>query len=138
MDVGVEWLIDAIGCHSDLLVDADVLQGLCQEIIDGLGLHVVGEGRWHRFPPPGGMTAMYLLRESHLSLHTYPEFGIATFNLYCCRPRRRWDWEARLATLLGASRTLVREIVRGSAAWKNDENDASAESVPAWSQEPSP
>jgi S-adenosylmethionine decarboxylase len=115
MEVGVEWLIDATGCRSDLLADADVLRNVCEEIIDELGLHVVGEGLWHQFPPPGGITAMYLLKESHLSLHTFPENGIATFNLYCCRPRRRWEWEDRLAVLLGAAKTLVREIARGSA-----------------------
>ena len=72
------------------------------------------KGVWHQFPPPGGITALFLLTESHLSLHTYPESGIATFNLYCCRPRRRWEWEERLAALLGAKQIAVRRVVRGS------------------------
>lgn len=133
MDVGAEWLIDALGCSGDSLADADVLQRVCQDVIDELGLHVVGNGLWHRFPPPGGMTALFLLRESHLSLHTYPEHGIATFNLYCCRPRRRWNWEERLAILLGATQVVVRRVTRGSAAMAPDEI---TEAIPAFHQEP--
>lgn len=113
MDVGTEWLIDAYGCSSERLADPQVLQGLCQEILQGLGLHVVGQGHWHRFPAPGGVTALFLLTESHLSLHTYPEHGVATINLYCCRPRPRWTWEERLAHWLGATQTTVRQLVRG-------------------------
>ena len=114
MTVGTEWLIDAIGCRGNRLTDLDYLRGVCEEIITALDLHVVGQGHWHQFPPPGGVTAMWLLTESHLSLHTYPEKGIATFNLYCCRPRPPWDWEGRLRELLGASRVAIRRVVRGS------------------------
>ena len=93
MDVGTEWLIDAFGCRSDRLADVDFLHGVCDEIIAALDLHVVGQAQWRQFPPPGGITALCLLTESHLSLHTYPEKGVATINLYCCRPRPAWDWE---------------------------------------------
>ena len=63
---------------------------------------------------PGGITALCLLTESHLSLHTYPEKGVATINLYCCRPRPAWDWERRLRELLGARQVSVRLAVRGA------------------------
>jgi len=114
MEAGSEWIIDATGCRSDLLADAGFLCDVCEEIIDELDLHVVGEALWHQFPPPGGVTAMYLLTESHLTLHTFPENGTVTFNLYCCRPRRPWDWENRLAALLGATEVSVQKIVRGT------------------------
>jgi S-adenosylmethionine decarboxylase len=56
---------------------------------------------------------MYLLTESHLACHTYPEHGVATFNLHCCRARPRWAWEAVLQQALGATRVSVRELRRG-------------------------
>ena len=74
---------------------------------------MLGPGLWHRFPFPGGVTGLYLLTESHLACHTYPEHALATFNLYCCRPRPRWPWEQRLAEVLGAARVLVRCLPRG-------------------------
>jgi S-adenosylmethionine decarboxylase len=114
MDVGTEWLIDAFDCRRDRLADVDFLHGVCDEIIAALDLHVVGQAQWRQFPPPGGVTALCLLTESHLSLHTYPEKGVATLNLYCCRARPAWDWEGRLRELLGARQVSVRMAVRGS------------------------
>lgn len=115
MNVGTEWLIEAEGCRAERLSDPLILRRLCARIIDELGLCVVGTGMWHQFPGPGGVTGLFLLTESHLACHTYPESGVATFNLYCCRSRRRWPWQARLRRALGARRVTVRVAARGSA-----------------------
>lgn len=112
MNVGSEWLIDARGCDAGRLADLDGMRRLCERIIRELALKVIGSGQWHRFDGPGGVTGLYLLTESHLACHTYPELGVATFNLYCCRPRIRWSWEARLQEALGASGVTVRFITR--------------------------
>jgi S-adenosylmethionine decarboxylase len=116
LQVGTEWLVDAEGCRPDALRDAPLLRRLCEQILTTLELRTVGDGVWHQFPPPSGVTGLFLLTESHLACHTYPEIGLATFNLYCCRSRRRWPWEARLAELLGAARVTVRSVSRGCRA----------------------
>src|SRR5438132_9881566 len=90
---GTEWLVDALGCATERLRDESLLKDMCAEIIAALDLHVVGAGIWHRFPEPGGITGLYVLTESHLACHSYPELGLATFNLYCCRARREWPWQ---------------------------------------------
>jgi S-adenosylmethionine decarboxylase len=113
MRVGIEWLVDAEGCPADRLRDVQVLRRVCEQLIATLDLHVVGAGTWHQFPPPGGVTGLFLLTESHLACHTYPEVGVATFNLYCCRARPRWPWRQRLRALLGATRVTVRSTARG-------------------------
>jgi S-adenosylmethionine decarboxylase len=115
MKVGTEWLVDAEGCRAELLRDVCTLRRICEQIIAHLDLHVVGEGLWHQFPAPGGITALFLLTESHLTCHTYPESGLATFNLYCCRPRPCWPWQERLRQLLGATCVTVRAASRGAA-----------------------
>jgi S-adenosylmethionine decarboxylase len=56
---------------------------------------------------------MYLLTESHLTIHTFPEHRSATLNLYCCRARPTWDWETKLAEWLGATDVDVRSAERG-------------------------
>jgi len=113
MKVGTEWLVDADGCHAGLLRDVRGLRRVCEEIIADLDLHMIGEGLWHQFPTPGGVTGLFLLTESHLACHTYPESGLVTFNLYCCRPRPCWPWEERLRRLLGAQHVTVRATCRG-------------------------
>ena len=77
-----------------------------------LNLQVVGEMLWQQFPEPGGVTGLALLSESHLACHTYPEYGVATFNLYCCRARPEWPWAERLSEMLGARAVKVQAVER--------------------------
>jgi S-adenosylmethionine decarboxylase len=116
MNVGTEWLVDAEGCSAELLRDIETVRSVCEEVIADLGLRVVGDPMWHQFPQPGGVTGLYLLSESHLACHTFPETGLATFNLYCCRPRPPFAWEERLRALLNAGRVTVRTAARGAEA----------------------
>ena len=127
MGVGTEWLVDAEGCSAELLRDVEAIRGICDQIISDLDLRVVGEGRWHKFPHPGGVTGLFLLTESHLACHTYPELGVATFNLYCCRHRPDWPWENRLTRLLEASVVTVRVVLRGPNAANNNSHEAEPE-----------
>ncbi|HZS05969.1 MAG TPA: S-adenosylmethionine decarboxylase [Blastocatellia bacterium] len=114
MNGGVEWIIDAEGCAPEGLRQAAILKWICEMVIADLDLRVVGQPVWHSFPAPGGVTGLYLLTESHLACHTYPETGLATFNLYCCRPRRDWPWAERLGELLAAQSVSVRVVSRGA------------------------
>ena len=82
MSPGQEWIIDASECLVTRIDNVDSMRQLCDRIIQDLGLHVVGRPQWHQFPDPGGVKAMYLLSESHLTCHTYPEYRLATLNLY--------------------------------------------------------
>lgn len=109
---GTEWLVDAAGCRAEALCDAGLLREVFGRIVAELNLRVVGEGLWHKFPAPGGVTGLLLLSESHLACHTYPEFGVATFNLYCCRARPEWAWRERLGEMLGATEVSVRTVAR--------------------------
>jgi S-adenosylmethionine decarboxylase len=117
-----EWIIDAAGCAPHLLADVDHLQHICDAIVTGLELRVVGEPCWHRFPKradstaPGGATGLYLLAESHLTCHTFPEMRLAAFNLYCCRTLAPWDWNEFLRDRLDAATVVVRTVTRGLAA----------------------
>lgn len=109
---GTEWVIDARDCDPQRLREVSLIESLCRCVIEDLGLTVVGRPQLHAFPGPGGVTALYLLSESHLACHTYPEYAFATFNLYCCRRRPAWDWSRHLKTYLDAADTSVREIQR--------------------------
>lgn len=115
MEVGVEWLVDARGCAPERLRDARRIRAVLQRIIDALELRTIGDAIVHTFPEAGGVTALWMLTESHLACHTYPERSVATFNLYCCRPRARFDWAGELRELLGARDVTVRVEPRGGA-----------------------
>jgi S-adenosylmethionine decarboxylase len=113
---GAEWIVDAHGCQPDALRSQRVLEAVFGRAIRELGLQPVAPPVWHVFPGEGGVTGMVLLSESHLACHTFPESRFAAFNLYCCRPRSRWTWEATLGELLGAGEVQVRCEPRGIGA----------------------
>jgi S-adenosylmethionine decarboxylase len=127
MSLGTEWVVDASGCNAETLADIAHLRLLFDRIIRDLELHVVGEISWHQFPEPGGVTGLALLSESHLTCHTYPEFGAASFNLYCCRNRTTWPWERMLREMLGATEVNVRIFERLSYA-----KDTKLEEIGQW------
>jgi len=112
MNLGTEWLIDASGCDPIALADLDRLREIFERVIRDLELNVLGEIAWHQFDQPNGISGLALLSESHLTCHTYPEFRAATFNLYCCRNRTSWSWEATLKQMLGAEDVTVRVFER--------------------------
>jgi S-adenosylmethionine decarboxylase len=59
--------------------------------VQAFGLEKVGEA-YHAFPADesgaGGFTAVLALTESHLSIHTWPEHGLATFDVFLSNFRR--------------------------------------------------
>ena len=119
MIVGTEWLIEAFECEAEVLRDVGALQTVFSQIITDLGLKTVGEPLWHKFSGEGGVTGLVMLTESHLACHTYPEYGTATFNLYCCRTRPEWKWKMSLRHLLSAKNVSVKKIKRGEFRTSN-------------------
>lgn len=122
LTVGTEWMVEAAGCDGARLRDPEGVRAVMERAVAELHLRVVGEVALHKFPGEGGVTGLLMLTESHLACHTYPEFGIATFNLYCCRARPRWAWEERLAEMLGAAEVTVRVVERRARVEAGEES----------------
>lgn len=71
---------------ADLLQDAGRCRQLFDALIERFELEKVGE-TYHSFPGTG-FTSVVCLTESHLSIHTWPEFGHATFDVFLSNFRR--------------------------------------------------
>lgn len=110
--LGTVWLVEAAGCDADRLRDVAALAALLDEIVADLALHPVAPPTWRRFPAPGGVTGVVVLAESHLTVHTFPEFGSLCLDLFCCRPRPDWPFPARIAERLGATEVRVQRVER--------------------------
>ncbi|UOQ74718.1 S-adenosylmethionine decarboxylase family protein [Hymenobacter cellulosilyticus] len=68
------------------LTDAAACQAFFDQQISHWGLVKVGEV-YHSFPN-ASFTAVVGLTESHLSIHTWPEFGQATFDVFLSNYQR--------------------------------------------------
>ncbi len=109
---GVEWLIEAHGCDARRLACRWTLEALFESISRALDLHPLHKTRWHQFSGTGGITGVSLLSESHLTCHTFPEYGSICVNVFCCRERPDADFTALLSAELGAARVEVRRVER--------------------------
>lgn len=109
---GIEWVVEAFGCSSQLLRDPSVLENLFSKMIREMKLRPVGETQWHQFPGTGGITGLCLLAESHVACHTFPEHGSLCLNLFCCVPRAEWDFESVLRQMFDANSVSVRRLDR--------------------------
>lgn len=102
---GLHLTADLRGCTPALppalspMLEPAALRALCLAAVAGAGLHAVGE-LFHRFPAPGGVTGVVLLAESHLAVHTWPELGGVTLDVYVCN--LNGDNSARAEALLAA------------------------------------
>jgi S-adenosylmethionine decarboxylase proenzyme len=107
---GLHLTADLRGCAAtNAVMTAPVALGTaCLAAVAAAGLTPVGE-LFHRFAttddaPSAGITGVVLLAESHVAVHTWPELGAATLDVYVCNlgadnSRRA---EALLATLIDA------------------------------------
>lgn len=112
IDLGTEWVVDASGCRADTLRDRVRVETFLGELMTALRLTPAAPPVVHVFPGEAGITAMVLLTESHLAIHTFPEHGALTLNLYCCKPRPSFEWQSALGERFGATHVSVRELAR--------------------------
>lgn len=82
--VGSHVLADISGSTSPLLNDGQGLEDLLARAARAVGATVLS--RHHHAFAPQGVTAVVILAESHVSIHTWPEWGGATLDAYTCGP----------------------------------------------------
>jgi S-adenosylmethionine decarboxylase len=70
-------------CDERLMLDAEFLEKFCKQSVIESGLTIVGS-LFHSFGEGGGVTGVVVLAESHLSIHTWPESGYVTLDVYVC------------------------------------------------------
>ena len=112
--LGFHYIWDVSGCNHESLATVSPIKSIMDEILAVTGLTVLKEA-YNQFAPHG-VTGVYLLAESHFSIHTWPENGYAAFDLFSCIPVNQTDQIAEIMrNHLGEQvninlRTLSREV----------------------------
>jgi S-adenosylmethionine decarboxylase proenzyme len=81
---GIHLLGEWYGCAADSpeMTRVPPLRSLCLHAAEASGMTIVGDS-FHQFEP-AGVTGTVLLAESHLAIHTWPEHGFVTIDVYVC------------------------------------------------------
>ncbi len=87
---GLHLIADLWGCPPEqpCMSDGEALAATCLQLVAEHGLSTVGQA-FHRFTPrdghqQAGVTGVVLLAESHLAVHTWPELGRVTLDVFVC------------------------------------------------------
>lgn len=103
-------LIDLYHCQADLN-DETKLLAVITEAAKKAGAHVL-QASVHRFSPMG-CSVLIILKETHISLHTWPEFGYAALDIFLCGehldPYVSWDY---LQEILQPETFTIKEVLR--------------------------
>lgn len=109
--LGTHIVVDAWQCPADILNDPDRIR---QAILDAIaaGSATLIDICVHQFSPHG-VTATATLAESHIAIHTWPEYGYFAADLFFCGCGEPDKAAEMLKTRLEAKQTRVQEFWRG-------------------------
>jgi S-adenosylmethionine decarboxylase proenzyme len=104
-------------CDSRYLTDLAELRTQCVAFCREAGLEVVGD-TFYQFAGAGGITGTVLLAESHIAIHTWPETGSVTLDVYVCNFSQENSLRAetlfeRVVGLLEPGETITNRLQRG-------------------------
>lgn len=119
--LGRHVLADFYGVGAELLNDATMIESVLTRAALAAGATPIF-AKFHHFGTGQGVTGVLLLRESHISIHTWPEHGYAALDAFMCgtaRPELAIDIASQA---LQPQRQERRTIERGERpiAWPVD------------------
>ncbi|MEO0262333.1 MAG: adenosylmethionine decarboxylase [candidate division WOR-3 bacterium] len=80
--IGEHYIVEASGCNSEIIGDIERVQHILVKAAEKANVQVWAVS-FHRFPP-NGVSGVIVISESHLSIHTWPEYGYAALDIYTC------------------------------------------------------
>lgn len=110
--LGLHLLLELKDCNPKVLDDLNYIRAAMLQAAQDLGAHIVGES-FHHFRPQG-VTGILAIAESHISIHTWPEYGYAAADIFTCgssfQPRKAAQ---TLIDQLGSRSPDITEVRRG-------------------------
>ncbi len=80
--LGRQVVVDYYNCNADFLNDVAYIKRAMHQAAVACGATIVDEV-FHLFNPHG-VSGVVVIAESHLAIHTWPEYGYAAVDLFTC------------------------------------------------------
>ena len=110
--LGRHLLVELNDCNREVLNDLDLLRDAMLTAAIKCGAVILGDS-FHRFSPQG-VSGVVVIAESHLSVHTWPEYGYAAVDVFTCGTTVNPQTAAEvLIEKLGSKNHSLTEIPRG-------------------------
>ena len=89
--LGQHLILELYGCAPDALSSVAAVQDAMQRAAKAAKATII-DSVFHHFHPHG-VSGVVVIAESHFAIHTWPEHGFASVDLFTCGARTR-PWEA--------------------------------------------
>jgi S-adenosylmethionine decarboxylase len=110
--LGRHLVVEYSDCDKRKLDDARFLEDAMNEAVRKSGATIV-RSVFHRYNPQG-VSGVVVIAESHISIHTWPEYGYAAVDFFTCGesvdPYKAHD---HMQKMLTAGKASVQELKRG-------------------------
>lgn len=110
--LGRHLIVEYAECDRSLLNDRSLLEQYMNEAVRESGATIV-RSVFHRYAPQG-VSGVVVIAESHISIHTWPEYGYAAVDFFTCGetvdPYRACEYMKKMLKCREAS---VKELRRG-------------------------
>jgi S-adenosylmethionine decarboxylase len=110
--IGHHYIVEASGCDSNIIGSVEKVQQILVKAAEISGAQVWSIS-FSRLPPHG-VSGVVVISESHISTHTWPEYGYVALDIYTCG--KNVDPEKAVVFAVeafGSSTSHITEITRG-------------------------
>jgi len=111
-ELGRHLILEFFECDPKVLDDMKLLEDMLLKAAEKAEVKVVGKA-FHKFAPQG-VTGIIIVAESHLSIHTWPEYGYAAIDIFTCgntaKPEKAYE---EIEKVLKPKRVSITEMKRG-------------------------
>lgn len=110
--VGHHYIAEGSGCNPETIGKVETVEQILVRAAEVAGV-TVWSISFHRFSP-NGVSGVVVISESHLSVHTWPEYGYVALDIFTCGNTAKPEAAVEYALKeFGASSMHITEITRG-------------------------
>jgi S-adenosylmethionine decarboxylase len=110
--IGKHILVDLVGASH--LAQTDLVLDMMHEAAAAAGATVL-LSHIHPFDTNGGLSGVLVLAESHMSIHTWPEFDFAAMDIFMCGSAQPKLCLPVIERCLRPERLILTEVSRGQS-----------------------
>lgn len=111
--LGNHILVEFTGCSPEILNDVSLIESLMNKAAEKAEATIINS-TFHHFSPIG-VSGVVVIQESHLAIHSWPEYGYAAVDLFTCGDEiKPWVSFDFLKDEFGAANYSALEMNRGS------------------------
>ena len=110
--LGNHILVEFMNCDPHVMNDVAAIERDMVGAAKKAGATVINS-TFHHFSPYG-VSGVVVIQESHLAIHTWPEYGYAAVDLFTCGEMNAWISFDHLKECFGSKSYSAIELKRGS------------------------